>query len=68
MHFAVVAPSIPITGTTAQTMTVDTITANTEVATDSVRAASANEVTINDNLIVTGDLTVNGSIAGPFFI
>jgi hypothetical protein len=38
----------------------DTLTSNTEVAVDSVRASTANQVTINDNVIITGDLTVNG--------
>jgi hypothetical protein len=46
-----------ITGTT----TTDTLVANTEVVADSMRASTANALTIADNLVVTGDLTVNGT-------
>jgi len=46
-----------------------------DVAMDTCRARTANELTINDNVVITGNLTVNGSsnIGGggggnPFYI
>ncbi len=39
----------------------DTLTLNTEAVVDSMRASTANQVTINDNVTITGDLTVNGT-------
>ena len=50
------------------TVTVDTLTANVELVADTMRARAANELTIADNLVVTGNLTVNGSSINPYFV
>jgi hypothetical protein len=42
-----------------------------EVVTDSIRASTADHLTVNDNVIITGNLTVNGNIldaANPYWV
>ena len=38
-----------------------------ELTVNSLRASNANELTINDNVVITGNLTVSGSSNQPIF-
>ena len=50
----------------------DNLSATNNVAANSINAYNANQVTINDNLVITGDLTVNGnsvfSMSNPYWV